>query len=262
MNSWFKLPTLETKSQQFTSQTLEHTLKLCEAFETYKMWAKVLWKGGSNFSLVWAVPARQWTAGSHIIDFSGFWIRHLHPFQNKFWSLNWKTQLWTALAQDKASLHKSCVLVQCGIHGQVTLWLHCYERDSSVAMGFMGSNTGRGLADGFHCSLRWYKYRWNLPGKPRASSLHLLSKEMAFGRWCCRNSSFPLCGAQWGTKQGLVELRGCKPAVAGRRAVMRQAFVYPAEEEGDLYMVCVCLVLELDRQLYIGFVTCLQRGES
>ena len=148
MNSWFKLPTLETNSQQFTSQTWEHTLKLCEAFETLhtKCEPKRFWKGGSNFSPVWAVPARQRPAAIHTVDFNGFWIRPLYPFQNEFWSLNWNIQLWAALAQDKASLHKSCVFGLYGIHGQVTAQIHRYERDSSMANGIHGSQHQQGLS--------------------------------------------------------------------------------------------------------------------
>lgn len=97
----------------------------------------MFWKGGSNFSLVWAVPARQRPAAIHTVDFNGFWVELLYPFQNKFWSLNWNIQLWAALAQDKASLRKGCVFGQCGIHGQATA-----RADTSLPTGFLD---GKGI---------------------------------------------------------------------------------------------------------------------
>lgn len=217
---------------------------------THNMWAKAFWKGGSNFSPTWAVPAQQWPAAIHTIDFNGFWIRPLYPFQNEFWLLNWNLQLWAALAQDKASLHKSCVFGQGGIHGQVTAQIHCSE--SSAAMGFTDPNTGRGFAAGFQSSLR-YMDGISLTSQRPPLSICSPKRWLSVGR-AAGIQSFPHAEQNEAQSMGLVELRGCKPGVAGSRAVMRGDFICPAEEEGVLYMAFVCLVLELDRQLYIGFV--------
>lgn len=98
---------------------------------TCRTWAKAFWKEGSNFLPVWAVPAWQWPAAIHTIDFNSFRIGPLYPFQNEFWSLNWNIQLWAALAQEKASLRRSCALGQYAISDWV---------DSSLWPGFLDGN--------------------------------------------------------------------------------------------------------------------------
>lgn len=197
---------------------------------TYTTWAKVFWNRGSDFSPAWAVPAQQRPAAIHAIDFNSYWTGPWYPFQSKFWLLNWNTELWAAPAQDTASLHQSC-----GEAADPLLWTGSHDGD-----GIHGSRCWPELSGWFSLLLEVHVQK--------ASSLQargLLSicspKRHRDGR---RSSPFPREAPARGWGFGL---RTC-PGWQESSPEMNSACL--AEQEGDLYVVCVCLLLELDRQLF------------
>lgn len=111
LNSWFKLPTLETNSQQFTYQTREHTPKVCEAFETLLTIREPKSFGQEGTISQRCAPSLCCNGQLH---FTPLALTALEPGPSTLSKMNfacWNTQLWAGQAQEKAAqeLHV-CVL--------------------------------------------------------------------------------------------------------------------------------------------------------
>lgn len=216
---------------------------------TYTTWAKAFWKGGSNFSPAWAVPAQQRPVAIHTTDFNSYWIGPWYPFQTKFWLMNWNIQLWAALAQDTASLHQRCSAV-----ADPLLWSGSRNGD-----GIHGSRCRPELGSWFSLLLEVHIQKASSLQARGLLSPSALQRDnlKAAGGHCshAEHSETPARGCR------VFGLRTCP---GWQESSPEMNSVCLAEQEGDLYVVCVCLVLELDRQLFcwLGYAYTKRRART
>lgn len=181
LNSWFKLPTLGKISQEFTSQTREHTLKLCEAFETLHKTCEP-----KHFGKEGAIshPCEPSLHSNGQQQFTRLTLTAFELGPYTLSKMNFGCWIETCSSEQHwpRTRHR-CVRAVC--LGRVVFrgkWLHRF-----IALnGVRGSQYRQGLCSWFSVLL---KIRgWHLPHKPVASPLHLLSREVTFCRQGGRNS--------------------------------------------------------------------------